>query len=93
MCNDLLLFLIVVAIMMLLMAVWRVVVEKPYGLYLVFYMFSATIAVLATLFLAYTYACSPLSMMLAVMSVALLATALAYSLRRALEEYTVALEY
>jgi hypothetical protein len=93
MCNDLLLFLIVAVVMMLLMAVWRVVVEKPYGLYLAFYMLSATIAVLAVLFLAYTYACSPLSMVLAVMSVALLATALAYSLRRASEEYTVALEY
>jgi hypothetical protein len=93
MCNDLLLFLIVAVVMMLLMAVWRVVVEKPHGLYLAFYMLSAAIAVLAILFLAYTYACSPLSMVLAVVSVALLATALAYSLRRASEEYTVALEY
>jgi hypothetical protein len=93
MCNDLLLFLLVGVIMMLLMMVWRIVVSRPYGGYLMLYLVSAIMAVLATVILSTIYACSAPSMVLAVIIVALFAVALTYALRRAAEDYWLALEY
>jgi hypothetical protein len=93
MCNDLLLFLMVGVIMILLMMVWRLVVSRPYGGYLMLYLVSAVMAVLATVILSTIYACSPSSMVLAVIIVALFAVALTYALRRAAEDYWLALEY
>jgi hypothetical protein len=93
MCNDLLLFLMVGVIMILLMMVWRLVVSRPYGGYLMLYLVSAIIAVLATVILSAIYACSASSMVLAVIIVALFAVALTYALRRAAEDYWLALEY
>lgn len=93
MCNDLLLFLMVGVIMILLMMVWRIVVSRPYGGYLMLYLVSAIIAVLATVILSTIYACSASSMVLAVIIVALFAVALTYALRRAAEDYWLALEY
>jgi hypothetical protein len=93
MCNDLLLFLMVGVIMILLMMVWRLVVSRPYGGYLMLYLASAIMAVLATVILSTIYACSASSMVLAVIIVALFAVALTYALRRAAEDYWLALEY